>query len=223
MTFVEIYNSVVMRLWGDTTPPTSAVTTLQGPNGTIANAYRQIQQDYNYWFMRAYTSFPTVVGYQTYGLPDEFKELISVQFKKEDEDYFLDPLSILKLTQPFKSQWNANTPAKEYPDFYEFVGEDITIYPAPSEIRTLHLIYWSFFARPTAAYFTLATTIENDVTKYAGDIISYMAAADYSLIQKEYDQYQIYSGKSKELIVELKQEDYRRRQANMQFITYEEF
>ena len=223
MTFYEIYASAVVRLWGDTTPPTSAIAFLQGANGIIANAHRQLQQDYNYWFLRAYTSWPTVAGTQTYGLPAECKEIINLQFKKADEDYFLDPMSVLSLTEPFKTQWINEQTQVEYPTFYELLGESITIYPPPSGIRTVHLIYWSFFDRPVAADWVSGSSTEDSVIEYAGDILSYLSAAEYSLIMKEYDQYQVYNQKAEELIFKLKQENYRRIQAPLQEVVYEEF
>jgi len=145
MSFYDIYNLIVMMLYGDTTPPTSTINFLQGSTGLIWRVYNRIIRDYNFWFMRAYTTWDTTAGIQTYGLPDLFKEIISIQFKKEGESYFIDPLIPLRLEDPFLTQWNENQDQVEYPEYYELVENNITIYPPPKYARTLHLIYWTFF------------------------------------------------------------------------------
>jgi len=223
MTFYEIYESVVMKLWGDSTPPTSATSFLQGDEGLISKYYRKVQQDYNYWFMRAYTYWDTVVGTQTYNLPDNCKEIISMQFKVNGEDYFKDPLSPLQLTDPFTEKWPENNNTAEYPEYYEMIGESITLYPSPNAVRTLHLIYWTLLTSPVAADWVEATSTENAVTQYAGEQIAYFAASDYSGMMKEYDQAQYYNQKAQELIFDLKQEDFRRRQAPVAEVRYGEF
>ena len=219
MTFYEIYTSTIMKIWGDTTPPTSGVSYIQD---LISNIHRKLQQDYNFWFMRAYTTWETVVDSQTYGAPAEFKEMINLQFKKEGESYFTDPMSVLKLTEPFVTQWNKNNGSVEYPEFYELQSDYITIYPAPSEIRTLHLIYWTFSSRPVAADWIEGSSTEDSVAAYLGEAISYIAASDYSLIQKDYEQAKIYNDKANELIYNLKREDNRKRQAPLQYVEYQE-
>lgn len=222
MTFYEIYARTIMRLYGDTTPPTSSVALLQGSPGLIADAYKRVQQSYNYWFMRAYTTWATVAETQTYGLPALYKSMISLQFKTSGENYFQDPMSPLKLVDPFNTQWNKNFDSVEYPQFYEINGNTIAIYPAPSEIRTLHMIYWSFFAQPVAADWVEASSSNNDLTDNAGDIISYLASSDYSLIMKEYDQAQVYAQKAEELTILLKEQDYANRQSLIQDVRYSE-
>lgn len=220
MTFYEVLTSTLMKVWGDTVPPTSSMAYIQQ---LISDNHKKIQKDYNFWFQRAFTFWPTVVGSQTYGVPVGFKELISTQFKIENEDYFKDPLSPLKIKEPYGTQWNENQEPVEYPNFFELQGDYITIYPPPSEIRTLHFIYWSFFARPVEADWVEATTTEDSVTEHAGELISYMSASDYSLIMKEYDQAKVYNEKAQDLMFDLKREDHKKRQSPLEFIRYEVF
>jgi len=154
MTFQQILNRVSQNIWGNTAAPAAHVAMLEGEYGIIAEAHRQIQQDYNYWFMQEYASVESEVGVQAYNLPTDYKQMITALWQTVDEygaiTGFSNPLMPLGLGDAQKYFWKSDdSDTNEYPGYYEIFGNNIVIYPDPSEIRALHIYYWKFLPRPT--------------------------------------------------------------------------
>jgi hypothetical protein len=222
MTFGEIYSAVVLNVWGDSTPPSSMVTRLQGEEGIIANMHRDIQVDYNYWFMKTYYTLNSVDGQQGYALPDNYKEAINCMWQVVDASAtyprFTDPLIRLSVEQAHW-KWKDNNSETEYPGYFEIInGQSIIFYPIPSEDnRELTVVYWKFLERPTTAGFT---TAYDDLTTAGAEAIVALATAKAFRILQEFNNANMYEGEAKRQIELLKQEDYRRRQANLEFVEY---
>lgn len=216
MTFGEIYNRVSFYIWGNSAVPQGASAVLQGNEGLIANAHRKIMMDDNYWFMHTWVELPIVSGTQSYALPSGFKEVITILFKVDGEDFFGLPLSPLGGSEAHESKWQSDGTG-EYAEWYEIVDEIITLYPEPSAARTLHLIYWKMFARPATATFTAST---DDLTSYGADLITYMTVAEMFEIQREYDASQVYRMKADEERMRLINESKRRMQSHLYEIKY---
>lgn len=178
MTFGEIYNRVVFKVWGDSTPPAGSTTVLTGDEGLIGNTHHKVQMDYNFWFQRATSVITTVVGSQNYTLPSDFKEIINVLWKIDGEDYYSGPLVPLDTFQGTDRLWSSNDNTAEYPDYYEMVDDSIVLYAVPSEIRNLHLIYWKWFTRPASSFVDGTSTASDDVTVHLGEVIVNFAAAE---------------------------------------------
>jgi hypothetical protein len=211
MTYGEIYTSICRHLWGNSTPPASASTMLQGVDGIISDCQQKVHLDYNCWFMQAYTLIITADGQYGYNLPYDFKEIINCLFKQEGTTEFYLPLKALGLGQG-QLLWNSQE--SEYPEYYEITDASIVLYPKPSEIRTLNINYWKKFERP------LLTTTEDAVALNMSKVLVYMGIVEYSNIQKEYDVAERYDSKVFEELEMIKSQDRARRQNHISQILY---
>lgn len=219
MTFGEIYTRVCFNLWGNSAVPAGTATVLQGHDGIIANAHRKIMQNDNFWFMHTWTTIDLVAGTQSYNLPTNIKEVITVTIKVDGEDYFTSPLSPLGGQEAHKLFWPGNNSTADYPEWYELTDEAITLYPVPATSFTdaLHIVYWTFMPRPTTAGFTAAY---DALTDYGADAIIYRATADMAKILKEFDVAQVYQADFESEIELLRTESRRRTQANLYEVKY---
>ncbi|MGC9341669.1 MAG: hypothetical protein ACP5E3_03125, partial [Bacteroidales bacterium] len=76
MTLLEIYNSVVWRVWGEQAPPATLANYLKGDEGLIANICQRIQNQRNWWFLFDETTMSVTASPATCALPTNFKEII---------------------------------------------------------------------------------------------------------------------------------------------------
>ena len=53
MNYGEIYNNLIYKIYGDTTPPVSVYNRLHGSEGLIARKRLQLMEKENLWFMEA--------------------------------------------------------------------------------------------------------------------------------------------------------------------------
>lgn len=94
MTLTEIYNRIVWNIYGDSTPPASVVTYMQGVNGVIANIHKRLQREWNYSWMEKDDFLEVTEGVFRVGLPTDFKEEIVVKYyDQRAELYTNDPSS----------------------------------------------------------------------------------------------------------------------------------
>jgi len=222
MTFGEIYSAVCLNVWGESVPPTGGANRLQGNEGIISNMHRDIQTDYNYWFMQTWGIIDTVAGTQGYTLPTNFKELTTALWQVVDavatDPYFSEPLTVLSSPEAHL-RWRDNNRRTEYPNYYEIIGgETIILYPIPEyDDRELNIMYWRYLDRPATATFT---TDYDELTTYGAEAIIALATAKMFRILQELNQATIYDLEAKRQIELLKQEDYRRRQCNLEMVKY---
>ncbi len=211
MTFGEILARVNFLVWGNSTPPTGTTAQLSGDEGIIADIHRNIQEDYNYWIMRADVVIPTVVDTQAYTLPTNFKEMIDMTFKVDGEDYWGPKLEPVDKRVEIEL-WQRNNSDAEYPTHFAFYNATVVLYPKPSAIRNLHVMYWKYFDRPSA-FTSTASTDNDDLTTHAGKAISYLAAAEMCWILDEFQKAQHYETKGEQAVALLKRHDVKNRQA----------
>jgi hypothetical protein len=88
MTLTEIYNRIVFNIYGDTTPPTSVGTHLQGDVGLIAQCHKKMQREWSYSFMEAEAFLPLLDGADFAALPPDFKNEINARIWGDVSTYF---------------------------------------------------------------------------------------------------------------------------------------
>jgi len=222
MTWTEVYNRVVFKIWGNSTVPAGTLAVLQGDEGIIGNVHRKIQQDYNYWFMQTSGTLTSASGTQSYsatGLSGTYKEIISMAWLVDGETFYSDPLSPVS-TQDAEKLYIQSAATAKYPTLYELRDENIILYPIPTTSSlTLRVQYWQFLDRPPASFD--ATT--DDLITYGADAVVNGAAAEMLEILKEWDSVKAMNGRAGEALELLKQEDRRRRQAPLYNIKYKDY
>lgn len=157
MTFNEILAQVSWNVWGNTTISANSAGILT--NRIIPDAHRQIQRDYNYWFMQTWAEITTQLGLndiylQAYALPDGFKELISVQWQRTNSDGDdlgkTEPLLAMPPGYAQRYFWPSdNLKSVEYPTHYEIVNNMIVFYPDINAVRTAIMVYFQILDCPT--------------------------------------------------------------------------
>jgi len=213
MTFGEILAKVEFLIWGNSTPPAGSVTALSGASGIIANVHRKLMQEYNYWFMETNAVGQTTAGTNAYTLPTTFKQIISVQFKTEGDDYFQPPLAPYSLAQAQIQAWPLMEETADYPFYFEIYNGSIVFYPTPANTNyDYHMVYWQFLTGPTASFTSTACSEYSAFTTYGGDAISYFVATEMLQVLDEFQKADIYSSKGNEYLELLKNEDRARRQ-----------
>jgi hypothetical protein len=213
MTFGEIYTRTAFKIWGDSTPPSGSTTVLTGDEGLIANVHHKLQMDYNFWFQRLTTTYNSVVDSQNYTLPSDFKEVINLLWKINGTDYYSGSLIPLDTYEGTDSFWQENNNTDEYPAYYEIVDDSIVLYPVPSEIRVLHLIYWKWFPRPPVTFTDGTNTDSDDMTTNLGEAIVNLAAAEMLDILDEHVKANILRQQGLSDIEMIKRQDYKKRQS----------
>jgi hypothetical protein len=75
VTFGEIYSRAMWLVYGSSTPPVDADTQFQGvTEGILANLHRNLQEDFNYWFMEEAYGVAVPAYTRSLALPSDFKE-----------------------------------------------------------------------------------------------------------------------------------------------------
>ena len=92
MTLTEIYNRVIWNIYGDSTPPASVVTNMQGANGLIANIHKRFQREWNFSWMEDESYLEVTEGDFRVALPSDFKEEVLIKYyDQRAELYTNDP------------------------------------------------------------------------------------------------------------------------------------
>lgn len=228
MTFGEIYTRIAYKVWGNSAAPTGASGVLTGANGMISFAHKKIQRDYNFWFMREFSTISTTANTQAYTLPTDFKELISCMWRKlesdgTDSEDFSSPLSPVASTDAHGDLWTSNSSTEEYPQFFDMEDGNIVLYRKPLySDRVLHIIYWKFLADPTAAFVDGSSTEETALTTSGAgaEAIVYLVCHELENDRSEFAISDRYYAKHLECIVNLQKEDFSKRQKNLSYIKY---
>lgn len=221
MTWEELYNRTVFKIWGTSTPPALVQAVLQGQYGLIANAHFKLQQDFNFWFMEDATTIAMVDGTSAYALPTNFKEVVKSGFRFLDSvtgDYY-PPITQLKPGVAFED-YRGSTDESDYPTYYEIYNGQIVLYPKPSLTgAVLQVRYYGYLDRPPAVF----GTTYDDLTRNGYNAIVALAAADMCKILEEYQKQQIFEAEANTEISLLHQADDRMRRAEITECEYKGF
>lgn len=218
MTIQQIYDTVVFNLWGNTGAPAGMVAQILR---IIEQCHRQVQEDYNYWFMHTWADIDCVAGTQSYALPALFKEQIAALWEtidaNDDPNGFSKTLQAIGLGDGPTYLWQRDGTAVEYPEYIEITGDNLVIYDDLAEARTLYLVYWTFLSFPA----DLVT--EDALTQYGDWVLINMSSYRTAAQIKDWEAVQFYKGEYNETLESLKNEDRRRRQAPITEVTYNEY
>jgi len=221
MTWQEIYNLTVFKIWGTSVPPAGVQNVLQGQYGLIANAHRKIQKDYNYWFMEATATNALIAGTANYALPAGFKEIIREGIRLVDAtsgDYNI-PIKPLMPNDAYIDHRGASDEA-DYPNYYEIYGGELVLYPTPSlDGVVLNMRCYVYLDRPPAVF----DATYDDLTRNGHGAIVALAAAEMCKIQEEYQKAQVFEAEAAAEIELLKVEDDRLRRAEIRTCEYAGF
>jgi len=159
---LDIYNAIIMNIYGDTPPAQGAITDLCG-NATINNPgiisriFRQMMEDRDWEFMRREVVVAITAGQCIVNINDSVKNIIRIRYQQPD-NYFSKPLSFITLDEarytfpinPAAPAWTADT----YPEYYAMrgipiVGYDevsLELYPVPGVAMNILKEYYSYGA-----------------------------------------------------------------------------
>lgn len=218
MTFLQIYNRVIYKLFGNSAPPQGAAAVLYGTNGIIDNCHRRIQQAKNYWFMEYTATIAVTAGTESYALPTDFKEIDRCGFKPYNAtttDYET-PLSQMGAGESW-STFKLHTDTADYPTAYSIFGGALFLKPIPSLDITLYLRYYRYLPR-------LVNDADEDVLCLQGyEAIINFACAEYLEITKENNESQVYLARANDAIEVLRKEDMSNRRAEIKEIDFRGF
>jgi hypothetical protein len=216
MTLTEIYDRVVFHIWGETAPPAAATTALQAvPEGIICVIHKNIQRDYNYWFMEEKYDFTIISGTQNYALPTDFKEEISLRLLHSG-GYYNSPMTKLRRNRLIEAYSDPSETA-EYPCDYEMWEQELWLWPIPSYSTTLTMRYYKYL--PDVTTFAGHT---DDLTAVAGNLIVFSAAAEMEMsLENDPAKLQHFWAKQTEEIKLLKFEHFQKAAANFRKLEYQ--
>lgn len=219
MTLLEIYDKVVWLVYGDTAPPSSFATNMQGENGVISEAHRQIQRDFNYWFMYLTADQVLTSGVSAYSFPGvdtDFKEIIGIIPYNSDGEFSaklgrMTP-SDAKLAYP-DSAATSKTPLNYTLDLATY-----TVYPEPSDsAESLLVQYLQFLPKLIDNSDTDALTVEG------AWVIIYKVAIDACIALDYSEKLQTLPGRYAEALNSLRMEDWSRKRGEMMYVDRNDF
>ncbi len=218
MTFLQIYERVCLKVWGNSQVPQGSAVLLQGQYGVIANVHRRIQEDRNFWFMEKAGTISVVSGTQNYALPTGFKEIVPKGLRIADADSgnFYEPLSPLHPDDAYSHFRDVNE-TSDYALYYEIYGGQLYLYPMPSLAVTLSIRYYGYLDRPVAATFTTETDI---LTQEGADAIVAYSAAEMLRYMNELNRAQMYEAEGNAALEILHQKDHKMRRAEINTCRY---
>lgn len=224
MTYAEIYNQICMYVWGDTGLPTNMGYMLIGSEGIVAQARKQIQEDYDYWFMEATHELPVIASDSTYDLDfDNFKKEIRLWFEDENGDY-VTPLTKLSKNEQDQHFTDADQevkyPTHYYIDYNSSTGyRRLNLYPIPEEDRTLHIRYYRYLDLLSDIELTWNTT-EDNLSIEAPSLLIWTAIRDITNIHTNLELLAMAENNIARELTSLKNKDWQYQRANTGRIRY---
>ena len=85
MTLAQIYDAVCNLVYGDVTASPVPAAEVPFIQILILQKHHEVQQNYNFWFNRFRTTFDLIAGVNSYALPENYKELISIDYEGSAE------------------------------------------------------------------------------------------------------------------------------------------
>lgn len=211
MTYGEIYTEIINHCFPGVVPPVNMPAIIRSK---IKSAHRMINRDYNFWFTLGVSTIATVASQRSYALPDNFKDIERVYFTIYLQSYNGYPLEQLNLTDHLDYGLQTSVSSTEYPDKFRIDGANIDLYPLPSEVRTLNVLYWRFLPVLVIDPANLDTTFTNftdDISEYCDEAIIYYVSHVVKLMQDEWQSASLYKELYAEALQGAMQEDKTRR------------
>ncbi|MEE9523676.1 MAG: hypothetical protein V3V59_02880 [Thermodesulfovibrionales bacterium] len=220
MDYGEVFDRAKFLIWRSSTIPAGVAPELEQQ---IILAHKLIQQEKNWWFMRASAAINSEELVQSYTLPTDFKEMITAMWKLNDTtdaagdpvviDGFSAPLSLISPQDAHDAMWPSDETTTEYPWFYEMNDAEIVIYPDPDRDDTvLHILYWKFLAAPTYSSSDGSSESDDDLSAEIPMALAYKAASAILTVQREAKMALSYEQRANEIIYDLRINDRVRRQ-----------
>lgn len=82
MILSEIYDIVANLVYGDVAAAPVPAAEVPYIRTLILHNHRELQQEYNYWFMREEATISILEGVDTYALPADYKQIIHLDYDK---------------------------------------------------------------------------------------------------------------------------------------------
>lgn len=215
MDVAAIYARVVWNIYGDSTPPASVVTYLQGADGAIARAHRDIQTDWNYYFMEASSAPAVVSGVRSVALPTRFKKEIALKLYDPVNAVYKPELIRLGRGGVFAQFQNA-TDTADYPQYYEIWNGNIDLWPMPSENSVLNIRYYNYLA-------TLTLTTDHDALTddpHGAEAIIARVVMDFASNIEYADKYEPFMARYNEAIRLLREKDQEYKRFGQDYVNY---
>jgi hypothetical protein len=156
LNITQIITKINWLLFGDSTAPTSVTTHFAGVDEEfIADMHRQVQTEWDYWFMENLDTQSIAASTQSYALPTRFKRELSLWITNS-ESLYEQPLQRLMRAQ---AETTFRNPAETavYPTHYEIWGATtpLKLWPIPSSDSTLNRRYYAFLQPPVKGTVTM--------------------------------------------------------------------
>lgn len=174
MNYGQISSRVQFNLYGEGLVRPGFVTQVEGSAGIIAEARRDIQREYDLWFMREIADVTLTAGTYEYNL-----ETLIPRIKHITEIWILSDGQAIREVEPMSGR-----EAREgqlfgrssgcYPLRYLVVGNNIRVWPTPDENAPLRIHCYRFLADLPDTGFA---AYEDDLSKYGGDVVMYKASS----------------------------------------------
>lgn len=217
MTYLDIVTKATVEVFGSDEPQDEITTALYGSEGIIGKIHREIQEEYDYWFMLAQTTETLIDATAAYDIDYEFKKEIDLRILDE-EGYYAAPLT--KITPE-----NADTlqVSETEPEYYwiDYSGgyRRFNLYPTPNvdagTTRTLYVRYWKYLDRLSDTQATFEAT-EDVLSIEAPYLIIYRAASMMCTTIENYEKLSLMEQRASAQLDRLQRKDWQYRFANIQ-------
>jgi hypothetical protein len=188
---------------------------LYGSEGYAGKVRKDIQEDWDYWFMLTQTTETLIDGQAAYDIDYAFKKEIDLRILDENGTY-ADPL--IKIT-PRKA--DTVQPDESEPLFYWLdysTYRRFNLYPTPSisgsETRTMYVRYWKFLDDLDDNTATLEAT-EDVLSIEAPYLLIYKIAARICNTIENYERLQVMENDALRELQRLQKKDFQYKTANL--------
>lgn len=198
MTYGEIYDEICQHCFPGVTPPVNMPPIIRQK---IKSAHRMINRDYPFWFSLTTDTINTIASTQAYSLPTDFREMEKAFFTIDSQTYGGPCLSQLDITDHLDRGLQFSSSETEYPSQFRIDGTYLYLYPIPSDVRILNLLYWKFLDPlniTTATLATLFTPYADSISEFCSEPIIYYVTSIIKLMQDEWQS----SASYKQLFIE---------------------
>lgn len=211
MTYGEMYDEIITHCWPGTNPPVNMPVIVRQK---MKSAQRMINRDYTFWFTLSSGTINTVPLQRTYALPADYREIERSYFTVHLQSYYNPPLKEINITDHLDAGLNLSSSASEYPDRFRIDGTSVDLYPLPSDIRILNLMYWRFLDPINITQATLATLFTpytDAISEFCPEALIYYVVSIIKLMLDEWQSSASYKQLFIEAIEGSMQEDKSRR------------
>jgi hypothetical protein len=155
VTFGEIYTRAMWLVYGASTQPVDADTQFQAvTEGILANLHRNLQEDFNYWFMEEAYGVAVPAYTRSLALPSDFKEecgVVRVLVFGEEYDTGSAECAATTAVLGTSTAWETDWSGRKH----QLSWDDATWYPIESVSSTTALVLESTGPTQAAAAYTI--------------------------------------------------------------------